>query len=87
MKTILPAIVVGVLSPIVVRGEDNSESLQTAANDPTASIMSFQLQGFHSFNLHNSPEDGSLLQFRAAIPFSLGANQSYCPDNNPLHYR
>ena len=45
MKTILPAIVVGVLSPIAVRGEDNSESLQTAANDPTASIMSFPAAG------------------------------------------
>lgn len=60
------------LLPSLTQAQDRSESLQSAANDPTASLMSFQLQGFHSFNLHNSPEDSSLVQFRAAIPFSLG---------------
>ncbi|WP_367646891.1 hypothetical protein [Ruegeria arenilitoris] len=72
-KTILRWLVAALLVPSGVQAQGNSESLQSAANDPTASIMSFQLQGFHSFNLHNSPEDSSLLQFRAAVPFKLGS--------------
>ncbi|WP_170825398.1 hypothetical protein [Ruegeria sp. HKCCA5426] len=72
MKLTLSWVIAGVLVPCVVLAQEKSESLQSAANDPTASIMSFQLQGFHSFDLHNSSEDSSLLQFRAAIPFTLG---------------
>lgn len=48
------------------------QSLQSQASDPTASLMSFQLQNFYSPNLHNSTEDQNILQFRAAIPFQLG---------------
>ncbi|WP_170337253.1 hypothetical protein [Ruegeria arenilitoris] len=73
MKLTLSWVIAGVLVPCVIHAQETSESLQSAANDPTASIMSFQLQGFHSFNLHNSPEDSSLVQFRAAIPFTLGS--------------
>lgn len=48
------------------------QSLDQAANDPTASLMSFQLQNFYSPNLHNSDEDQNILQLRAAIPFTFG---------------
>jgi hypothetical protein len=48
------------------------QSLDQAASDPTASLMSFQLQGYHTPNLHNSDGSASLLQFRAAITFELG---------------
>lgn len=48
------------------------QSLQSQASDPTASLMSFQLQNFYSPNLHNSSEDQNILQFRAAIPYTIG---------------
>ncbi|MDW3223962.1 MAG: hypothetical protein R8G34_13925 [Paracoccaceae bacterium] len=48
------------------------QSLQSQASDPTASLMSFQLQNFYSPNLHNSGADQNILQFRAAIPFQIG---------------
>lgn len=48
------------------------QSLQSQASDPTASLMSFQLQNFYSPNLHNSPEDQNIVQFRSAIPFEIG---------------
>ena len=48
------------------------QSLDQAASDPTASLMSFQMQGYHTPNLHNADGSASLLQFRAAIPFELG---------------
>ena len=47
------------------------QSLQSQASDPTASLMSFQLQDFYSPNLHNSDADQNILQFRAAIPFQI----------------
>lgn len=34
--------------------------------------MSFQLQNFYSPNLHNSTKDQNVLQFRAAIPYTIG---------------
>lgn len=53
---------------------DAQESdLGTAANDPTASVTAFQLQDFYTYRYHNlSREEGNRLQFRAAIPFTLG---------------
>ena len=50
----------------------SEQSLDQAASDPTASLMSFQLQAYHSPNLHNSDGSASYLQFRAAIPFQIG---------------
>lgn len=48
-------------------------NLGSEANDPTASVMAFQLQDFYTYRYHNlSDSDGNLLQFRAAIPFTMG---------------
>jgi hypothetical protein len=63
-----------------IAGPDESQSvdpqgqdLSQAASDPTASIMSFQLQNLYSPSYHNAPgADGNVVQFRAAIPFALG---------------
>ena len=60
MKITPPTIIVGVMSTLVVQAQDNPESLQTAANDPTASIISFQLQGFIRSTCGNSPEDSDM---------------------------
>ena len=55
------------------------QSLDQAASDPTASLMSFQLQGYYTPNLHNADGSASLLQFRAAIPFEIGGLQQHRP--------
>lgn len=47
------------------------QSLQDAANDPTAALMAFQLQDFYSACLHNSPETANSAQVRAAVPCRL----------------
>lgn len=57
--------------------QEGGQSLDQAASDPTASLMSFQVQGFHSYRLHNlDDETSSRLQFRAAIPFELGGTSN-----------
>ncbi|MFK7867760.1 MAG: hypothetical protein AB8B58_00825 [Roseobacter sp.] len=49
------------------------QDLASAANDPTASLMSFQLQDFYISDFHNlSGEAQNTLQFRAAIPYVIG---------------
>ncbi len=56
----------------VLAQEGGGQSVSQAANDPTASLMSFQLQDNYSPNLYNNSGSSNLLQFRAAIPFSWG---------------
>ena len=49
-----------------------TQDIGAAANDPTASITSYQFQDFYTYNYHNSDDASTnLLQFRAAIPFEL----------------
>lgn len=60
------------LSASAFAQEGGSQSIEQAANDPTASLMSFQLQNFYSPNLHNQSGSGNVLQFRSAIPFQHG---------------
>ena len=50
----------------------SGQSLESQASDPTASLMSFQLQDFWSPNIHNSDDTLNIVQFRGAIPFTLG---------------
>ena len=52
------------------------QSLGQAANDPTASLMAFQIQNFYAPNLHNLDDaDRNIVQFRGAVPFqALGLN-------------
>ncbi|MCK2184135.1 hypothetical protein [Halomonas getboli] len=65
------AIFSAVLPAGVAMAQD--DSLGSEANDPTASVMSFQLQDFYTYKYHNlSDGDGNRLQFRAAVPFTLG---------------
>lgn len=57
-------------SPQVILAQE--QSLSSQASDPTASLMSFQLQDFYSYNLTNSDDELNIVQFRAAIPFTIG---------------
>jgi hypothetical protein len=57
--------------------ETNGDNLAQAANDPTAALMSFQLQDSYSPSIYGT--DGASLnslQFRAAIPFEFAGLQN-----------
>lgn len=57
--------------------QSGGQDLASAANDPTASLMSFQLQDFYVSDFHNqSSATQNTLQFRAAIPFILGSTNN-----------
>jgi hypothetical protein len=51
--------------------QDGDQSLEQAANDPTASLMAFQLQNYYTPEFHNADGDLNVLQFRAAVPFTF----------------
>lgn len=48
------------------------QSVASQASDPTASLMSFQVQNFYSPTLHNTSGAQNIIQFRGAIPYQLG---------------
>ncbi len=56
--------------------EQGGQSLEQAANDPTASLMAFQLQDSYSPDLYNRDGSLNIVQFRAAIPFELGGTNN-----------
>jgi len=65
-----------VLAAVPLKAQESGQSLDQAASDPTASLMSFQIQDFYTYNYHNSGETANRLQFRAAIPFELGGTSN-----------
>jgi len=70
---VLTLVCLGVTAPALAHETSAAgQSLSSQASDPTASLMSFQLQDFYAPNLHNSTGSQNILQFRAAIPFELG---------------
>ena len=53
-------------------GQD-SQDLEQAANDPTASLMSVQIQNVFAGDYHNlKDEDGNTILLRSAVPFKTG---------------
>ena len=52
---------------------EGGQTLEQAANDPTASLMSVQIQNVYAGNYHNlDDEDGNTILLRSAIPFKTG---------------
>jgi len=48
------------------------QSLEQAADDPTASLMSLQIADWYNFKYHNSDTDDNAIVLRAAYPFKIG---------------
>ena len=60
------------LTASISQAEDG-QSLEQAASDPTASLMSVLLQNIHTSSFHNRDDaDANTFQFRSAVPFSTG---------------
>jgi hypothetical protein len=52
----------------------DGQSLDQAANDPTASLMSVQIQNIYIGNYHKlNNEDGNTVLLRSAVPFKTGS--------------
>lgn len=52
----------------------NGQSLDQAANDPTASLMNIQLQNLYNGDYHNlNDESGNTVLIRSAVPFKTGS--------------
>jgi hypothetical protein len=49
------------------------DELAAKATDPTASLMSFQLNDWYTANFHGLDDSANQVVFRAAIPFALGS--------------
>ena len=57
----------------VRRRKKEEQSLDQAANDPTASLMSVQIQDVYAGNYHKlDNENGNTLLLRSAVPFEVG---------------
>jgi hypothetical protein len=69
MKTLF--VILGLIS-VLVHPAFAEQSLDQAASDPTASLMSLQFSDWYSFKYHNSDDEDNSLVFRSAIPFSIG---------------
>ena len=61
------------LSCCLVHADETADELAAKATDPTASLMSFQLNDWYTASLHDVGGDANQLVFRLAIPFSLAA--------------
>ena len=51
---------------------ETDDELAAKATDPTASLMSFQLNDWYTANFHGIDDSLNQVVFRAAIPFALG---------------
>jgi hypothetical protein len=53
---------------------EDGQSLDQAANDPTDSLMSVQIQDIYAGNYHNlNDESGNTILLRSAVPFKTGS--------------
>jgi hypothetical protein len=62
----------------LAQAQESNDELAAKATDPTASLMSFQLNDWYTARLHGSDDSANQIVLRAAIPFSLlGANHIF----------
>ena len=58
-------------SASLTQAQDANSDLAAKATDPTASLMSFQLNDWYTARLHGSDGSANQVVLRAAIPFML----------------
>jgi len=59
-------------SPAGAQQSESVDELAAQATDPTASLMSFQLNDWYTADFHGLNDSANQVVFRAAIPFTLG---------------
>jgi hypothetical protein len=60
------------IGPALAQQDSSVDELAAQATDPTASLMSFQLNDWYTANFHGIDDSLNQVVFRAAIPFTLG---------------
>jgi hypothetical protein len=60
-------------APALAQQDSSVDELAAQATDPTASLMSFQLNDWYTANFHGIDDSLNQVVFRAAIPFGLGS--------------
>ena len=60
---------------IAQQAEESADELAAQATDPTAQLMSFQLNNAYVADYHELDDTSNQLIFRAAIPFALGSTK------------
>jgi len=61
--------------PAVAQQSESNDELAAQATDPTAALMSFQLNDWYTADFHGLDDSANQVVFRAAIPFALGGTQ------------
>ncbi len=51
---------------------EEAQSVDQAANDPTASLMNIQVSDWYTFNYHHADFTDNTIVLRSAIPFKIG---------------
>ena len=59
--------------------QSTDDELSAQATDPTASLMSFQLNDWYTASFHGTGGSANQVVFRTAIPFALGGHASHLP--------
>jgi hypothetical protein len=72
---VLVSAIAGVLSA-GAHAQANVDELAAQATDPTASLMSFQLNDWYTANFRGLDDSLNQVVFRAAIPFALGSTNN-----------
>ena len=75
IRPLLPLVALA-LSPLAAAQQAASnDELAAQATDPTASLMSFQLNDWYTASYHGLDDSANQIVFRAAIPFDLAGTQ------------
>jgi hypothetical protein len=67
-----PAAALSLALAPTAQAQDTDDELAAKAIDPTASLMSFQLNDWYTARVHGSDDSANQIVLRAAIPFRLG---------------
>ena len=75
LSTALCVVLMGAALPALsAQGTAGGQSLEQAASDPTASLMSVQIQDIYTGSYHNLDDgSGNAVALRAAVPFQTGS--------------
>lgn len=78
-------LVVMFCAPAIAQESTSGQSLDQAANDPTASLMSFQIQNLYVGDYHLlDDEHGNTILLRSAVPFKTGSVKHIARGTLPL---
>ncbi len=84
LRCVLACLVL-MMGPAAAQKSADGQSLDQAANDPTASLMSVQIQNIYAGAYHNlDDENANTVLLRAALPFELGGMKNIARGTLPI---